>query len=65
MDSVLSVEQKNFSADGKEFTKVPRTVGKAESGSNSISLLVRSDSDKCLESRTPLTHLPNTGHLMP
>ena len=31
MDSNLSVQNKNFSGDGKEFKKVPRAVGKAES----------------------------------
>ena len=31
MDSILSVQNKNFSGDGKEFTKVSRTAGKAES----------------------------------
>ena len=31
MDSILSVQSKNFSGDGEEFTKVSRTVGKATS----------------------------------
>ena len=31
MDSILSVQNKNFSGDGKEFTKVSRSVRKAKS----------------------------------
>ena len=31
MDSILSVRNKNFTGDGKEFTKVSLAVGKAES----------------------------------
>ena len=31
MDSVVPVQDKNFPGDGKESTKVPRTVAKAES----------------------------------
>ena len=33
MDSVLSVQNENFSGDGKEFTKVSRAIGKAKSHS--------------------------------
>ena len=31
MDSILSVQNKNFTRDGKEFTKVPPAVAKTES----------------------------------
>ena len=31
MDSILSVQNKNFSGDGQEFTKVSRSIGKADS----------------------------------
>ena len=31
MDAMLSVQNEKFSGDGKEFTKVSRTVGKANS----------------------------------
>ena len=31
MDSVVPVQNKNFSGEGKEFEKVSRTVWKAES----------------------------------
>ena len=34
MDSILSVQNKNFSGDGKEFTKVSRADGKAKSHSH-------------------------------
>ena len=34
-------------------------------GFKGISLLAKSDSDKCLVSRIPLTHSPNIGQLMP
>ena len=31
MDSVVPVQNKNFPGDGKEYVKVSRAVGKAES----------------------------------
>ena len=31
MESIFSVQNENFSGDGQDFTKVSRTVGKAES----------------------------------
>ena len=31
MDSVVSVQDKDFTGDGEEFTTVPRVVGKTES----------------------------------
>ena len=31
MDSILSVENEDFTGDGKEFTKIPRAATKAQS----------------------------------
>ena len=56
MDTILSVRNKNFSGDGKEFSKVSRAVGEAES--HSIQTILSNLAKRVKNYHGIILHLP-------